>query len=146
MPPVTTTLVIAGADHRVGDLDSADRGGADLVDRVRRDLDRNARPDRGLPGRRLAYPRLEHLAHDDVLDLVRLEPGPLESGLDRDPAQLRSLVPVRPPPSFPNGVLAVATMTDRLILLSVTTRLEATAAREARPATGVSFVDYGQER
>ena len=57
-----------------------------------------------------------------------------------------ALYPARPPPSFPNGVLAVATMTDRLILLSVTTRLEATAAREARPATGVSFVDYGQER
>ena len=48
--------------------------------------------DRGLPGRRLAYPGLEHLAHDHVLDLVRLEPGPLESGLDRDRAELRRLV------------------------------------------------------
>ena len=36
-------------------------------------------------------------------------------------------------------------MTERVTVLSVTTRLEATAAREARPATGVSFVDYGQE-
>ena len=44
----------------------------------------------------------------------------------------------RPPPSFPNGVLAVATMTDLLMPLSVTTGLGATAAREAQPESRVS--------
>ena len=66
-------LAVAGADHRVGDLDRADRGGADLVDRVGADLLRNPGADRGLPGGRLADAGLEHLAHDHVLDLVRLE-------------------------------------------------------------------------
>src|SRR4029453_18343451 len=41
--------------------------------------------------------------------------------------------------SFPNGVRAVATMTDRLMLMSVTTRLRATAARRGpREAAGLS--------
>ena len=63
-------VVVAGADHLVGDLDRAHAGGADLVDRVARDLLREPRADRRLPGRRLAGAALEHLAHDHVLDLV----------------------------------------------------------------------------
>ena len=34
------------------------------------DLLRDPGPDGGLPGRRLARPALQHLAHDHVLDLV----------------------------------------------------------------------------
>src|SRR5438105_1804541 len=69
-------LVVAGADHLVGDLDCADRRRADLVDRVGADLDRDPRADRRLARRGLARSRLEHLAHDHVLDLVGPEPGP----------------------------------------------------------------------
>ena len=63
-------LGVARADHRVGDLDRADRRGADLVDRVGGRLDRDPRADRRLPRRRLAGARLQHLAHDHVVGLA----------------------------------------------------------------------------
>ena len=63
---------VAGADHRVRDLDRPDRRRADLVDRVGRRLDRQPGRDRRLPRRRLPGARLQHLAHDHVLRLVRL--------------------------------------------------------------------------
>ena len=117
IPPVTTTLDVAGADHRVGDLDRADRRGADLVDRVRRRLDRQPRGDRRLPRGRLPRAALEHLAHDHVLRLVRLDPGALERGADRDRAELgRRCAGASPPPSLPNGVRTAPTMTLRAML------------------------------
>ena len=92
MPPVTITSSVARANHRVRDLDGANGGGAHLVDRVGADLFRDSRADRGLAGGRLADAGLQHLAHDHVLDLAGLEPGPLERGLDRDRAELGRLV------------------------------------------------------
>ena len=82
-------VVEAGADHQVGDLDRADRRRAHLVDRVGGHLLRDPRADRRLPGGRLAGACLQHLAHDDVADLGRVDPGPLEPGRDRDRAELR---------------------------------------------------------
>ena len=81
-------LDVAGADHRVGDLDRADRRGAHLVDRVGGRLDREPGPDRRLARRRLAGAALEHLAHDHVVRLLRLDPGALERRADRDRAEL----------------------------------------------------------
>src|SRR6478672_8165064 len=89
-------LDVAGPDHRVGDLDCPDRGGADLVDRVGGNLDREAGPDGGLARRSLARAALEYLTHDHVLDLIRLEADPLESGLDRLRAELRRFVVLQP--------------------------------------------------
>ena len=83
-------LVIAGADHRVRDLDGADRRGADLVDRVRGRLLRQPGTDRRLARGRLARTRLEHLSHDHVLGLVRLEADSLERRLDHDRRRARS--------------------------------------------------------
>ena len=68
-------VVEAGADHQVGDLDRADRRRAHLVDRVGGNLLRDPRADRRLPGGRLAGAGLQHLAHDDVADLCRVEPA-----------------------------------------------------------------------
>ena len=51
--------------------------------------------DRGLARRRLAGAGLQHLAHDRVLRLVRLDADPLERGLDRDRAELGRLVAAR---------------------------------------------------
>ena len=48
--------------------------------------------DRRLPRRRLAGAALQHLAHDRVLRLARLDPDPLERGPDRDRAELGRLV------------------------------------------------------
>ena len=65
---------VAGPDHRVGDLDRADRRRAHLVDRVGRRLDRQAGRDRRLSRRRLARAALQHLAHDHVLRLAAARP------------------------------------------------------------------------
>ena len=98
-------LGVAGADHRVGDLDRADRRRAHLVDRVRRRLDRQPGADRRLPRRRLAGARLQHLAHDHVLGLVGLEADALERRPDRDRAELGRLVASRARRrACPNGV------------------------------------------
>ena len=53
-----------------------------------RDLLRDAGLDLGLARGDLALAGLEDLAHDDVLDLLGLDVGALERGLDRDAAQL----------------------------------------------------------
>src|SRR5204862_875197 len=60
--------------------------------RVGADLDRDPRADGGLPRRRLARTRLEHLAHDHVLDLGRLEARALEARPDDDRAELGRLL------------------------------------------------------
>src|SRR5436190_20596110 len=84
-------LVLARADHGVGDLDRADRRSAHLVDRVRRRLDRQPCADGRLARRSLAGARLEHLAHDHVLRLARLEADTSERRLDGQRAELRRL-------------------------------------------------------
>ena len=85
-------LGVAGTNHLVGDLDRADRGRADLVDRVRRKIDRQARADRRLTRRRLAGAALQHLAHDRVLDLLVLDACAVERCADGDRAELGRLV------------------------------------------------------
>ena len=82
-------VVLAAADHQVGDLDRADRRGAHLVDRVGRDLLRDPRAYRGLPRRCLPRTRLQHLAHDHVADLAGVDGRTLERSADRDRAELR---------------------------------------------------------
>ena len=82
-------IVLAGADHQIGERDRPDRRRADLVDRVGRNLDRDPGTDRGLARRRLPDSGLEHLSHDDVADLDRIDAGALEARPDRDRAELR---------------------------------------------------------
>ena len=91
-PPRDDHGVVAGADHLVRDLDRPDARRADLVDRVRRQRDRQAGADRRLPRRSLAGPALQHLADDRVLDLVVLDLDAVERGADRDRAELGRLV------------------------------------------------------
>ena len=64
-------LELPRADHLVGHRDGRGAGQADLVDRDRRRLDRDAGGDRRLPGGDLPLPGLQHVAHDRVLDLLR---------------------------------------------------------------------------
>ena len=78
--------------------------------------------DRGLPRGRLAGAALEHLAHDHVLDLARLDAGALErsAAIVIAPSS-GALYPGESAAELPERrVRAVATMTDRLMLLSVT--------------------------
>src|SRR5262249_37692608 len=62
--------------------------GADLVDRLRRDLAGDPGLDLGLPRGDLALARLEHLAVDDALHLVGVDLGALESLRDRRAAEI----------------------------------------------------------
>ena len=75
-------LGVARRDHLVGEVDRVDARQADLVDGHRGHAHRDARVDRGLARGDLALAGLEHLAHEDVVDLLRADAGPLERGLD----------------------------------------------------------------
>ena len=63
-------------------------GQADLVDVDRRHRHRDARLDRRLAARHLALAGHQHLAHDDVVDLVGRHAGPLEGGGDGGAAEV----------------------------------------------------------
>ena len=84
--------VVPRTNHEIGDLDRTDARGADLVDRVRGRLDRQPGRHRGLPRGRLAGAALEHLSHDDVLNLVVRNACAVESRADGDRAEPGSLV------------------------------------------------------
>jgi hypothetical protein len=110
MPPPTRRRG-RRADRRVEDADRAHARGADLVDGLRGDLLGDAGLDLRLARRDLALTGLEHLAHDDVLDLLGLDVRALERALDRGPAELRGVERCEPPPILPIGVRADPRMT-----------------------------------
>ena len=56
-------------------------------------------------------PGQDDLAHEHVVDLVRLDAGPLEGAGDGESAELRGREPAEGPESLPIGVRAPATMT-----------------------------------
>jgi hypothetical protein len=64
-------------------------GAADLVQAPRRDLLRDAGAHARLTGRTLSRRRLQHMAQDHLVDVVRGHAGPLQRGADDDLAQLR---------------------------------------------------------
>ena len=75
-------LVVARPDHLVGDRHRPDPGGADLVDGVGGHVHGDAGGHGGLAGRRLPDAGLQHLAHDHVLHVSRLDARALERGAD----------------------------------------------------------------
>ena len=81
-------LGVAGADRLVGEADRAHARGADLVDRLRGDLLRDAALDLGLARGDLALAGLQDLAEDDLLDLLGVDAGALQRGLDRVAAEV----------------------------------------------------------
>ena len=84
-------LDVAGADRGVEHAGGAHARGADLVDRLRGDLLRDAGVDLRLARGDLAGAGLQHLAHHDVLHLLGRHAGALERGPDGDAAQLGGL-------------------------------------------------------
>ena len=88
MPPVTRDLEVAGADRLVGEADRAHARGADLVDRLRGDLLRDPALDLRLARGDLALAGLQHLAEDDLLDLVGVDLGALQRLLDHVAAEI----------------------------------------------------------
>ncbi len=88
---------------------------------------------------RLPGTGLQHLAHDDVPDLGRVDPDALEPGPDRDRAELRSPAGrASPPPRRPNGVRTAETITERVMRRSYRRRAGAqrTQASVGARATG----------
>ena len=81
-------LVLAGADQLVGHRDRVDAREADLVDRDRRDVHRDAAVDRRLAGGVLPGAGADDLAHDHVVDLVAGDAGLLERALDGDATEV----------------------------------------------------------
>jgi hypothetical protein len=79
---------VAGVDHLVGGVEGVDARQAYLVERHGGDGHRDAALGRRLAGGDLALSRLEHLAHDHVVDVVAADPGPFQRRLDGEPAEL----------------------------------------------------------
>ena len=112
MPPVTRDLEVAGADRLVGEPDRPHARGADLVDRLRGDLLRDPGLDLRLARGDLALAGLQHLAEDDLLDLLGRRPRRARAR-PRSPSPPSSVASLEAsaPPIFPNGVRAVPRMT-----------------------------------
>ena len=79
---------LAGLDHEVGEIDRVEARQAHLVDRGGGHVHADAGVGRGLAGGDLALAGEEHLAHEDVLDPVGRDAGPLERGLDGDATEV----------------------------------------------------------
>ena len=80
MPPATTTSRRARAQKIMGDHGGFHARAAHLVDRRRARRERQPSADGGLPRRRLPLPRRQHAAHQDFVDAVGRDPGPLDRG------------------------------------------------------------------
>ncbi len=86
--PADADLQVASANRLVEHDRRAQPGGADLVDRLGGDLLGDVGLDLRLARGDLSLAGLQHLPHDDVLDLLGLDGGTLERGADRDRAEL----------------------------------------------------------
>ena len=65
---------------------------------------------RRLARRRLAGARLENIAHDRLVDLLRRDAGALDRGADGDRAELGGRSVESAPPNLPIGVRAAERM------------------------------------
>ncbi len=79
---------VAGTNGRCAHHHRLQPGAADLVDGRGADALRQAGPQGSLAGRRLADARLEDLAHDRLVDILRGDPSALHGGADGSGAQL----------------------------------------------------------
>src|SRR6185503_571004 len=78
-----------GADRGRAEHHRLQSRAADLVDGGRADPIREPSAERGLAGGRLAGPGLDDLAHEDLVDLLRGNPGALDRRANGDGTELR---------------------------------------------------------
>lgn len=80
-------LELAEPDQLIRVGDRREAGQADIVERDRRNLRRDSSPDRGLARGDLANAGLEHVTHDDMIDLVGADARTIDGRPDRDRAE-----------------------------------------------------------
>ena len=81
-------LELTCADELVGERDGVDAGEADLVDAQRRDVHGDAGLDGCLPCGDLPLTGVEDLAHDHVVDVLRVDARLVEGALDGEAAEV----------------------------------------------------------
>ena len=106
MPPVTAELQVVRSDRLVGKADRAHARGADLVDRLR-GIPRDPGLDLRLARGDLSLSGLQHLAVDDLLDLIGLDSRSAPARRRCLAAELDRVFEDSAPPILPNGVRAV---------------------------------------
>src|SRR5262249_52879902 len=94
---------VARANRLIEDPDRPHARGADLVDRLGRDLTRDPCLDLRLARGDLPLPGLQDLAVDDALDLVGLHLGPLERLGHRGASQIGGVEGRKPAAHLPEG-------------------------------------------
>ena len=87
-PACDHDLGLAGRDRLDGQVDRLQAGGAGAVDRHRRDRVRQACRERRAAGGVARLGRLEHVAHDDLVDVLGRDAGALHGGADGDGAEV----------------------------------------------------------
>ena len=113
MPPATTMSASPARIMMVGQVDASEAREADLVDRQRGHAHGDAGLDRGLAGGDLALARPGDLAHEHVVDLARVDAGPLEDAADGGAPEVLRAERGEAPDSLPMAVRLPATMTLR---------------------------------
>jgi hypothetical protein len=104
-------LGVAGGDLLRRQRHRPQAGAAELVDAEGRPLHRDAGRHRRLPRRVLPRAGGEDLAQDDLVHLLRLDPGALHRRLDGDVPSVCAGIAAKAPLKLPTGVRAADAMT-----------------------------------
>ena len=88
MPPATITSAMPRASMSCAKIAACMPDPQTLLTVIASAELRKAGADRRLARRSLAEAGREHVAHEDLVDLLAADPGPLDRGLDRGRAEL----------------------------------------------------------
>ena len=96
-------LRVAGLDEPRRSVDRLEAAATEAVERERGRLDRYPRLDRGVSRDVGVLRDLPDAAHQDVIDLVGLDPRALDRGFDRNRAKFSRRLVLEPSPEAPDG-------------------------------------------
>ena len=126
----------ARAQKVVGDHGRLHARAAHLVDRRRARREGQPRADRRLTRRRLTLARRQHAAHQDFVDAVGGDPGPLDRGEIARAPSAGALTSFKSPRKPPIGVRAAPTMTmGSAVVMGSALRLPRSGSRDLASET-----------